>query len=120
MQKKKHIQPCPEHSLLSCNHNFMKLDRHKISDVFEFRPDRTIDSGVTCPLVPKIPILDFVRSIACLVLIGFLRKLQITWTSDLDRHKISEKLEFQQNRTIHFGVLAFECLKNPYLTLSRV
>ena len=24
-------------------------DRHKISDEFEFRPDRTIDYGVSCP-----------------------------------------------------------------------
>ena len=45
------------------------MDSHKISDEFEFRPDQTIDLGVTCPLVQKKPIFDFVQSIACLVLI---------------------------------------------------
>ena len=40
------------------------MDMHKLSDEFEFRPDRTIDFGVTCPLVPKHSIFDFVRSIA--------------------------------------------------------
>ena len=44
-------------------------DRHKISDEFECRPDRTIDLRFTCPLVPKKPIFDLVQSIACLVLI---------------------------------------------------
>ena len=32
------------------------MDKHKISDDFEFLPDRTIDFGVTCPLV-KLPYL---------------------------------------------------------------
>ena len=45
------------------------MDMHKISDEFEFRPDRTIDFGVTCPLVQKNPIFDLVLSTACLVLI---------------------------------------------------
>ena len=38
------------------------LDRHKILNEFEFRPDRTTDFGVTCPLVPKKqqPIFDLV------------------------------------------------------------
>ena len=29
------------------------LDRHKISDEFEFRSDWNINFGVICPLVPK-------------------------------------------------------------------
>ena len=45
------------------------MDRHKISDEFKFRQDRTIDFAVTCPLVQKNPIFDLVSSIACLVLI---------------------------------------------------
>ena len=47
------------------------LDRHKTWKEFEFRPDRTIDFGVTCELVPKKKknIFDIVRSIACLVFI---------------------------------------------------
>ena len=48
------------------------MDRLKILDEFEFRPDQTIDFGVTCLLVPKTPIFYLVRSIACLVLIGSL------------------------------------------------
>ena len=87
------------------------MDRHKISDEFEFPPDRTIDFGNTCPLGPKTfifdliwrtidfgvtcplvqkNIFDLVRSIACLVLI--------------DKHKISDVFEFRQDQTIHFGV----------------
>ena len=56
------------------------MDRHKILDEFEFRPDRTIDFWVTCPLVQKNPIFDLVRSIACLVLMETLWNLQIIWT----------------------------------------
>ena len=45
------------HSLFRFNRIFISLadnlDRHTISNDFEFRPDRTIDFGVTCPLVPK-------------------------------------------------------------------
>ena len=82
--KKKHIRHRLEHSLLSFNWKFRKLadnlDRHKISD-FEFRPDGSIDFGVTCPLVTKKNnIFDIVWSIACLVLIGSLWNLQISWT----------------------------------------
>ena len=47
---KKHIPPCPEHSLFSFDWIFMKvadnLDRHKIVDKFEFRQDHF---GVTFP-----------------------------------------------------------------------
>ena len=56
------------------------LDRHIISDEFEFRPDRTIVFGVACPLVPINPIFNLFRSIACLVLIETLWNLQIIWT----------------------------------------
>ena len=58
----------------------VNLRGHKISDEFEFRSDRTIDFGVTCPLVQKKPIFDLVRSIACLVL--------VKRADNLDRHKI--------------------------------
>ena len=47
-----------------------KLDRHKILDEFECRPDRTIYCGVTCQLVPINAIFELVRGIACLVLVG--------------------------------------------------
>ena len=59
-------------SLFRLNQIFMRLadnqDRHKISNKFEFRPDRTSDLGVTCPLVPKNIILDLVQTRACLML----------------------------------------------------
>ena len=48
----------------------------------------------------ETPIFDLVRSIACLVLIGSLRKLQITWTGI----KSQTSVKFWQDRTIHFGV----------------
>ena len=58
-----------EYSLLSFNQNFMKLadnlEMHNITKEVEFRPDQTID--VIGPSVPKEPIFDLVRSIACLV-----------------------------------------------------
>ena len=52
------------------------MDRHKISDEFEFRPVRTTNFGVTCPLVQKTPKFDLVRNIACLFLIETL----LNWT----------------------------------------
>ena len=44
------------------------MDTHKISDEFEFMPDRTIDFGGTCLLVPKTLIFDLVQSIAHYIL----------------------------------------------------
>ena len=53
---------CWGHTSSSFNLIFMSLadnlGRHKISDVFKFQPDQTIDFGVTCPLVPKTLIFD--------------------------------------------------------------
>ena len=44
---------CPQASPFSFNRILVKLagkqDRHKISDEFEFRPDRISNFGVTCP-----------------------------------------------------------------------
>ena len=77
--EKRHNRHFTEHSLVSFNRMFMKLvymftlqkfsGGHKISDEFEFRPDRTTDFGITCHLVQKKNIFDLVRSIACLALI---------------------------------------------------
>ena len=84
MSKKPHIRSCPEHSLLNFNWNFMKLadtlDKHKISEEFEFRPDRIINYWVTCACAEN-PIFDLVRTIACLVLTGSLWKLLTGITS---------------------------------------
>ena len=99
-----HIRPCREHSLLIFHQNFFKLadnlDRHKIWDMIEFRPDWTIVFEVSCPFVPFKPIFHLVRGIACLILTGSLWKLQITWTGI----KSWDKFEFWQDQTIHFGV----------------
>ena len=76
------------------------MDRHKISNEFEFRSDRTTDFGVTCPLVlkkthmppcPEHSLLSFIRNFMKLA-------------DNLDKHKISDEFEFWLDRTIHFGV----------------
>ena len=124
---------CPENSAFTFDRIIFKLagnqDNHKISDEFEFRPDRTMHFGVTFPWVPNNAVFDFVRSIAFLVFIGSLWDLQIIWAcikchktpysehsllsfnwncmkvvANLDMHKISDEFEFRTNRTIHFGV----------------
>ena len=65
--QKYHIWPCLEHDLFSFDRLLMRLavnlDRHKISDKFEFRPVQTIDFWVTCPLVRPNPIFSLVHSI---------------------------------------------------------
>ena len=72
-----------EHCLFSFDWLFMEvadnLDRHKISDKLEFRHDRSVHFGVTCPWVPKKAtyIFDFVQSIACVIFIQSLWNLQI-------------------------------------------
>ena len=70
------------------------LHRHKISEEFEFRPDRTIDFEVTCYIVPKSAIFDLVWSIV------FFAWIFMKVADNLDRQKISEEFEFRQNRTI--------------------
>ena len=83
------------------------LDKHKILDEFEFRPDRNIEFRVTCTLVPKKTIFDFVRCIACLVLIGSLGTLHITWTG------IKSQTSSNSGKITLFTLelLAFECQK---------
>ena len=48
-------------------------------------------------------IFVLVWSIACLVLIGFLWKLQ----NNLDRHKFSDEFKFRHDRTIHLELLQY-------------
>ena len=71
--EKRYIRPCPEHSLFSFDWIFMKvadnLDRHKISDDFNFLQDHTNHFGVTCPCVPKNPIFNFVLCVCCVIFI---------------------------------------------------
>ena len=62
------------------------LDRHRVSDEFEFQPDQNIDFGVTCPLVPcrLLPVTYngeyIVLRIATSFLIGASSSLQLTKT----------------------------------------
>ena len=53
VQKIPNIRPCLEHNLFSFDWIFMRvadnLGRHRLSYEFEFRQDRTICIGVTCP-----------------------------------------------------------------------
>ena len=78
------------------------LDRHKISDEFEFRPDRTIYYGVTFPIAQKNAIFDLVQSIACLVLIKTFWNLQIAWTGI----KAKMSLNSSQIGPLTLGILA--------------
>ena len=60
-------------------------DMHKISDEFEFRPDRTTDYGVSCPWASKKFPIDLkwekgVSMLACSLLIESSSKLLVTKT----------------------------------------
>ena len=79
------------------------LDRHNILHEFEFRQDRTIYFGVTCPSVPKAPIFDFVRSMCNFYPI--LMKLVDKW----DRCQIFDKLETRPQCIIYFRVNTLDC-----------
>ena len=61
--------------------------RYKISDEFDFGPDRTVHVGVTCPLTPSVFDRIFVR------IAGY-----------EDRHTISDEFDFGPDRTIHCEV----------------
>ena len=77
---------------------------HKISDEFEFRPDRTTDYGVSCPWASKkIPILTMGKW--CLHASLFIFYQIIIKVADYqDRHKSLFEFDFGPNLTTHFGV----------------
>ena len=89
------------------------MDRHKISDEFEFPPDRTIDFGVTCPFVPKTLIFTLVRSIACFNC-NFMKL-----ADNPDRHKILDEFEFQPDSTIDWTVTCPLVPENPVFHLVQ-
>ena len=107
-------------AFFSFNWIFMRLadnlDRHKISKEFEFRPDRTSDCRVICPLVPKPPISDLVRSIACLISIETLRNLQMIWTGTKSRTSSKSR---QIRQSTGFGVTCLLVPKTPIFDLVR-
>ena len=59
---------CIEDSAFTFNWIIFKLADNQDSYKIEFHPDRTLHFGVTCHWVPKNAIVEFGRSIACLVL----------------------------------------------------
>ena len=80
-------------------------DMHKISDEFEFRPDRTTDYGVSCPWVSK----KFPRLIMgkwCLHASLFIfYRIIIKVAGNQDNDKSSVEFDFGPNQTTHFGAL---------------
>ena len=83
------------------------MDRHKISYEFEFRPDRTIDFGVTGPLVQKKKTTKKKKHIGPCP--KYSLPISFTWNlmklaDNLVSYKISDVFEFRQDQTIYFGV----------------
>ena len=78
---------------------FFKLagneDRHKISDVFRFRPDQTTPYRVRCPWAGKW----------CPQTSSFIfDQIFVKLAGNQDRHKISDEFEFLPDRVGHLGV----------------
>ena len=87
--------------ILACNE-----DMSKISDEFEFRPDRTTDYGVSCPWASKkIPIYRLIMGKCFLHASSFIfDQIIIKVAGNQDRHKSSVEFNFGPNQTTHFGV----------------
>ena len=80
---------------------------HKISDEFEFRPDRTTDYGVSCPLASKKFPLGHIMGKWCLHSSSFIfDRIIMKVASNQDRHKNSVKFDFGSNQITHFGDLS--------------
>ena len=76
------------------------LDRYKISNELELRPDRLSDFGVTCPLVPK---KSHIRPCPeCSLLSSDCNLIKLA--DNLDRHELSDEFDFRTDQTIGFGV----------------
>ena len=79
-------------------------DMHKISNEFEFRPDRTPDYRVSRPWASK----KFPRLImgkCCLHASSFIfDRIIIKVACNQDRHKSSNEFDFGPDQTTHFGV----------------
>ena len=68
---------------------------HKISDEFEFRPDRTTDYGVSCPLGLKIS-HRLIMGKWCLHASSLIfDRIIIKVAGNQDRHKSLDELEFR-------------------------
>ena len=74
---------------------------HKISDEFEFRPDRSTDYGVSCPWASKNFSYRPIMGKWCLHASSFILDRIIFKVSGnhQDRHKRSVEFEFGPNQT---------------------
>ena len=80
-----------------------KEDIHKISDKFEFWPDRTTDYRVSCPWASKkFPIEMGKWSLHASAFI--FDWIIIKVAGNQDRHKSSDEFDFGPDQTTHFGV----------------
>ena len=90
----------PIHFILAGNE-----DMHKISDEFEFRPDRTTDYGVSCPWASKKNPHILIMGKCCLHASSFIfYRIIIKTAGNQGRHKSSEEFDFGPDQTTHFGV----------------
>ena len=105
-----------QHSLFSFNWIFMRLAdyRHKISNEFEFLPDRNIDFRVTCSLVPTpTPPIQPCPEHSLFSFDWIFMK----FADNLDRHKNSRRVQILAGSDLnHFGVtvLTLECKQNTF------
>ena len=77
---------------------------HKISDEFEFRPDWSTDSGVSCPWASKKFPIDIMGK-WCLNASSFIfDRIIIKVAGNQDRHKSSDEFDFGWDQTTHFGI----------------
>ena len=77
---------------------------HKISDEFEFWPDRTTDYGVSCPWASKKS-HRLIMGKWCLHASSFIfDRIIIKVAGNQDRQNSSVEFDFGPNQTTHFGV----------------
>ena len=78
---------------------------HKISDEFEFPPDRTTDYGVSCPWASKKISHRLIMGKCCLHVGSFIfDRIIIKVAGNQDRHKSLDEFDFGPDQTTHFGV----------------
>ena len=78
-------------------------EMHKISDEFEFRPNRTTDYGVSC-LERLKNSHRLIMGKCCLQASSFIfDRIIIKVAGNQDRHKSSQEFDFGSDQTTHFG-----------------
>ena len=81
-------------------------DMHKISDEFEFWPDRTTDYGVRCLWASKKISHRLIMGKLCLHASSFIFYQNISKVAgSQDRHKSSHKFDFRPDQTTVFGAI---------------